>query len=104
MPLFGTSPAPFNTAVNFKDVTSFALLCRVLQETYGFIHFTLGIKDEHYVIGTFTSHGPTVEEVLSRKGVTRRASLILGAASHVESMDQKDSASKPEDIDLTGED
>jgi hypothetical protein len=103
MPPFGISPAPFNTAVHFKDVTSFSLLCRVLQETYGFMHFTLGFKDGHYVIGTFTSHGPTVEEVLSCKGVTRRASPILGAASHVESIDQEDIASKPEVIDLTGE-
>lgn len=104
MPPFGISPAPFSTAVPFKDVTSFALLYRVLQETYEFMHFTLGIKDEHYVIGTFTSHGPTVEEVLSRKGVIRRAPPDLGDASHVDSMDQEDSASKAEVIDLTGED
>jgi hypothetical protein len=101
---FRISPAPFNTPVPFKDVTSFGLLYRVLQETYGFMHFTLGFKDGHYVIGTFTSHGPTVEEVLSRKGVTRRASPVLGAASHVQSMDQEDGVSQPEVIDLTGED
>jgi hypothetical protein len=68
------------------------------------MYFTLGFKDGHYVIGTFTSHGPTVEEVLSRKGVTRRASPVSGAASHGQSMYQGDSVSQPEVIDLTGAD
>ncbi|SPJ85389.1 uncharacterized protein FTOL_11170 [Fusarium torulosum] len=104
MPPFRISPAPFNTAVHFKDVTSFRLLYRVLQEAYGSMHFTLGFKDGHYVIGTFTSHGPTVEEVLSRKGVTRRPPSVLGAVSHVQFLDQEDSVSQPEVIDLTGED